>query len=323
MEEDIPHQIKRVVCVNMSIEWNDLIQISPDWHENTLKCHFNEDSNKLTIRAFTLKFSGTINDLTPLADSLSQIIHKYVFGKDYIDKTGDIKAFSAAQKVFGKINPVIDGKYGELLLFALVEGILRCPMIASKIPSSFRDQNKGGDGIFLGRYKLSNGKEIDATLIGESKIWEEFSSALKDSLESINRFNYCKSKSNFILQELIVAKKNLFDNIVEVESLYNCLTVGTPEYNKRTLVHPVLIMYDTSAINNIEKKASDNDDAESKITDYIKERHVKHVELINSKLKDYEDLEKVYLDFFIIPVKSVEQFKNAMYYCIHGVQWEK
>lgn len=307
----------------MTIPWDKLLQIGHNWHESTLRSHHADNDSKLSIRAFTLKFSGIINDFTPLAAELSQIIHKYVFGKSQISKMGEPKAVLDAIKTFGKINPTFEGKYGELLLFALVESILRCPMVASKIPTSFQDQVKGGDGIFLGKYRLPNGKECEAILIGESKIWTDFSTSLDDALESLNRFHDSKTKASFGAQEFIVAKKNLFTDGIDANEIYDCLTPGNNKFLQRILVHPVFIMYETNKINTIENKATDNSDAELHIENYIFTRHSEHIKLIKEKLGSYDDLNKVYIDFFILPVKNVDEFKHTMYFNIHGVPYSK
>jgi hypothetical protein len=306
------------------IDWTQLVQLESKWIEKHLKAQTHTRDFKTLVRGYTIPFSGTNNDHQSFTRALGEIIGQFTHSKAEIERLGVLSAHGAARKMFGNIQPSTEGKYGELILFALVESILQCPMVAHKIPSSFHDQVKGGDGIFIGDYEYSDNKYHPAILIGESKIWQDYAAALKDSLESVNRFHDDPASPRFNSQEFIVARKGMVTaNGIDPEVLYNYLTPDTEEYRQNILVHPTFIMYETPQISTIEGKALTTDEAENLIKTYITSRHDKHLELINEKLGSYPGIKTAYLDFFILPVKNVDKFRDQLFYEIHGVPYTK
>lgn len=304
------------------IEWEKLLQIEPDFIDKHIILQDSKKDFKLCARAYTIKFSGNLYNCKGLVEILSEIVGKFTHSRYEVETLGEVKALKGGEKIFGKIEPSKDGKYGELVLFALVESVLRCPMVAHKIPTSFNDQVKGGDGIFMGNYENEPGQMHQAILIGESKIWQQYAPALDDCLNSINRFHDSISKGQFNSQEFIVAKKGLIKSgVVDVDYIYKCLSPGEKEFQENITVHPVFIMYETNEIENIERKATSKQKAEELIQTYMARRSNEQIELIRDKLKSHKELSKVFLDFFILPVKNVEEFRNELYYEIHGVKF--
>lgn len=308
------------------MEWKKLIQINDDWIDKFFINQGMSEEAKLRIRDYSIKFSGNIYSFTGLAEYLALKIPEFVFGPKEIGDLGERKAFLQATKYFGEKDPKADGKYGELFLFLLVETVLKCPMIAYKIRTltNYKDQVKGGDGIFLGDYEYKKGHFVSACLIGESKVMEAYSNCVDDALESLNRFYDKFTSGQFMTTEFMVAKRNIhYDAECDIDFLYNSLTPGTEEFRKKTLVHPVLLMYSTNIINGIEKNAITQSEAEEMVQKYFLKRGQEHFDLIKDKLNNWPDLQKVILDFFIIPVNSVEKFRNEVYYQIHGIQYPK
>lgn len=304
------------------VDWSKLLQIEDKWIEKHLIAQTAGRKPKTSIRGYTIKFSGTKNSYTSFAQALNDIIGQFTHGKAEIAKKGLIRAHSEAKQMFGNINPSTEGKYGELILFALVESILRCPMVAHKIPSSFHDQVKGGDGLFMGKYEIEPNEYHDAILIGESKIWQGYSTALGDSLDSINRFHEGGTSARFNSQEFIVAKKGIaFHDDIDPEALYDCLSPDSDYFKNSIVVHPTFIMYETNEIGNIENKALTPKQAEELIKIYITKRHLEHTKLISDKIEKYPELSKIYLDFFILPVRNVDEFRNELFFNIHGINY--
>jgi hypothetical protein len=304
------------------INWEQLLQIDDKWVDKHLVTQAHTRNFKKSIRGYSLKFSGTKNSHKSFTEELSELVGYFTNSKSEVNRIGEKKALKLGEKIFGNIPPSTEGKYGELILFTLVESILRCPMIAHKIPSSFNDQVKGGDGIFLGNYEYEPGLFQEAILIGESKIWQNYASALADSLESIDRFHGNINSSLFNAQEFIVAKRGMVtDTNIDYDTLYRYLSPGEDEHNSCIHVHPTFIMYETNVINSIERDATTRDIAESLIKSYLTKRHDEHIKLINDKILEYPDLDTIYLDFFILPVKSVDDFRNALFLEIHGIPY--
>jgi len=305
------------------MEWEKLVQIDGSWvSEQLTDQHYAEDV-KLKVRGYSIKFSGNILDFNALSTFVAESIHKFVYSSEKIKELGEIKAHMQAQKYFGKKNPDTDGKYGELLLFLFVESVLKCPMVAHKITtlSNTRDQVKGGDGIFLGNYEYQTGKYHTACLIGESKIMDGFANSVDDAFDSLDRFHNERTSPQFSSTEFMVAKQNISKNF-DIDYVYDCLTPGSEAFQSNILVHPIFLMYNTNGINSIEKEALTQKMAEEIIKEYFVKRGAEHFRLIQEKMTKWESLQKIYLDFFIIPVNSVQKFRNTVYYQIHGVQYE-
>lgn len=326
----------------MSIDWEKKIRIDPEWTNRQLVNHFLNKKLKLTVRGYTPKTSGTNFNCDDLIEELGFFIPDYVhsekskqkklkalkskFGDKLADLRLDTALYQEAQTFFGKKDPSTDGKYGELLLFALTESILKSKMVAHKIVglSNSKDQVKGGDGIFLGNYEIENGKFEPAIFIGESKIMQGFSDCIGDALESIDRFHAPETKAEFNSMEFIVANNTMFidDKDVEYDKIYDLLTPGTEAYKKQILVHPVLIMYNTKSIEKLEIKAKNNDELEDLIKKYMLGKENEFINKINEKVKDFPNIQKVYIDFFCFPFNNIDNFRNGMYFNIHKVPFK-
>jgi Cap4 SAVED domain len=308
--------------------WKDLINIDRTWVSKQLTHQFDHTETKIVLRVYTIKFSGNLCNSTSLIEGLVDFLKHFVHSKKKIEEIGAENAFRESLRFFGDTDPQSDGKYGELILFALVEATLGCKMVAHKIRvlTNFNDQVKGGDGIFLGDYSIEKDKSEQAFLIGESKIIGKRSDSIKSSLESLNRFHDMKNSPGYYTQEFIVAKENLLvDNDIDPETLYNLLSPTTEEFKKQVLVHPILLMFDSQQISKVEKEATSQTNAEKSLNDFINETKNKNrlKNYISTHLKQYPELEKTFLDFFILPIKDVNEFRNSFYYALHNTPYKK
>jgi hypothetical protein len=303
-------------------DWSTHIKIDRNLILNQLNQHFVKIENKLVLRFYTLKPSGTQLLISGLCDILHDALPYYVYGEEDIQKKGEMWAGLNAKTYFGHKNPQTDGKYGELLLFVLVESVLGCKMIAHKIKSlsNNKDQIKGGDGIFLGNYEV-NQIHYPAYLIGESKVMGTMGAALKDSMESINRFHDFKNNQGFLDNELIVAKEFLKFTTVDIDELYSRLTPQSESFKQQILVHPVLLMYQTNTFKKLELASTDAASLEKAVDNLLKGKDKLLLDKVVEHLSAYPEIQKVYLDFFILPCNSVDDFRNAMYQKIHGVPY--
>ncbi|RZJ88141.1 MAG: DUF1837 domain-containing protein, partial [Chryseobacterium sp.] len=286
--------------------------------------HYTDAAHKVVLRAYTIRASGT--KITPfaLAQELLEMLIPYASGKSGLNQKQTVQAFNYARKFFGDKNTQTDGKYGELLLFALVESVLGCKMVAHKIKSlsNFNDQVKGGDGIFLGDYGVGELKN-PAYLIGESKVMSGAPKAITEALSSINRFHDPITAAEFLSTELIVAREMVIENEgIALDELYERLNPQSEAFHRQNLVHPILIMYNHSQMVNLEQKAKNFAELEALIKIELEQKQASLQNYIKKKIGEYEHISKVYLDFFILPTSDVDAFRNAMYYEIHGQQFK-
>lgn len=323
----------------MAIDWEKKIQIDKNWIDRQLNHHFDSKDVKIAVRGYTPKVSGTSFSCDDMINELGLMVTEYVlsenkkaqakkdlekkYGVQNAEKYYERNTFQMAQKFFGKKNPQTDGKYGELLLFALVESVLNSKMVAHKIVNltNFKDQVKGGDGVFLGNYSIADTNTQPALFIGESKVQQGFSDAINEAFDSINRFHSIEVKAEFNNTEFIVARDTLIIDD-DYEEMYNRLTPGTTEYKNQILVHPILIMFNTNKINSFETKSTSAAELENLIKDYMLKEMVNFKIKISEKLELYKEVKKVFIDVFIFPFNNIDNFRNGMYYNIHGVSFQ-
>ncbi|WP_256011808.1 Hachiman antiphage defense system protein HamA [Desertivirga xinjiangensis] len=324
----------------MDINWEAKIQIDKDWVERQLITHFEDKKLKIAVRGYTPKVIGNQFSCSSIIEELNFMLSDYVnssrakkreyqallkkYGKDLADKRLDVSLNEKAKAFFGATAPDSDGKFGELLLFALTESILKCKMVAHKISglSNGKDQVKGGDGIFLGNYERSDGSLGPAIFIGESKIKQGFSDAVGDAFTSIDRFHAAKTKAEFTNMEFIVANNTLFteEGDDDFEEIFDRLTPGTASYATQIWVHPVLIMYNTAKITSFEQLAASPEQLEVYLKDFMMKEKEAFLTKINTKITDQENIKKIYLDFFIFPFNDVKYFRDGMYFAIHNMR---
>jgi len=301
----------------MYIDWEKFISVESSWVPRLLTEHEIRKDSKVFLRIYSLKFSGQKYETSAFANFVISSIKKYVLSADDIAnliEKGE-EPFLRARDYFGDIDPAADGKYGELILYLFTEAILKVPLIAFKIPTNSNDQVKGGDGIFCGNYN-----DRPAIFIGESKTWQKLNDALVDAFKSIDKL-YKPDNPSPAIYEYFVAKKNLRRDLSkeELDYIYNCFSPGTTEYAERNKVHPILIVYDDERIKEI--NAEDQSDGEIKIKKLINEKIDDYLALIKSLVKKYAEVGEVNLDFFLVPLKSVEDFKKTLYRILHGSDW--
>lgn len=323
----------------MDINWEEKIKIDTAWVDRQLINHFTDKNLKVTIRGYTPKGSGTTFSCDALIEELGFMLPEYVhskkskqkklqslkskFGEKAAEQRLDTALYKDAQEFFGKKDPTTDGKYGELLLFALTESVLKSKMVAHKIISlsNANDQVKGSDGVFLGYYEIEKGKFEPAILIGESKIMQGLSACIDDTYNSLNRFYSAETRAQFNSMEFIVASNTMFidENDSDYEKIYDLLTPGTEAFRSQIVVHPILIMYNTAKINTIERNAINNEKLEELLKEFMTKEKADFIAKINEKLLAYPTIEKVYVDFFIFPFNDIDNFRNGMYFNIHKV----
>ncbi|HGH3626807.1 TPA: DUF1837 domain-containing protein [Acinetobacter baumannii] len=304
------------------INWESLRSGEHGWVSEHLIEHQIIEKDKFLMRLHSVDFSGTQQDLTALIDSIADSIDKYVFDSKQRErfKQKGVNAFRKAVSFFGETNPDMDGKYGELFLYILAEAVLKTPLVSHKLSilTNPNDQVKGGDGIFFGRYK-----DDITILIGESKIHQNFSGALESSLDSLDRFhqNYTSSTLD---HELFIARSNISQNfsIDQLDTLLDAFTPGTKQYKSCNKAHPVLLVFESNEISNIEKKAKNRKEAEELFSIWAIKRIEKASKLLIEKLEKYSELEKIYLDIFLIPLNNVSSFKHSLYKAIHGIEYK-
>lgn len=303
------------------INWTNWLTINHGEVEAHLQLEVEDEvEDNLHYRFYTLTLNGASINEDSLINYLKEQVTKFIYSDNDIREfeQDGLNPFDEAIAKFGDIDPIRDGKYGELLLYVLTEAILSTPMVVQKLSFTYpNNQVMGADGVFLGEYKGNR-----ALLIGESKMQQNYSICLSSAISSLERFNLGGS---FLKEELWMARKYFRDdlNVDNLDIIYDCLKQGTDAFNANIIVHPTLLIYKEKEIQNINDRSSSKEELEKAISDLIELRKEARIGSIKRVANELLERERVYLDFFLIPVANVNEFREKCYEAFHGHRYER
>ncbi|WP_418511254.1 DUF1837 domain-containing protein [Corallibacter sp.] len=295
------------------IDWLKLLKVD----STKFKIWFNlleeKKVNELNVKFYSLKFNKDEPDYEGFIRYLYEQVESYVFEDieiKEIKEDGD-NPQEKALSYFGDINPITDGSYGELILYLFVEAILEAPLVVHKVSQTYNDndQVKGSDGIFIGN--INNKATL---LIGESKMRNDFNKCVKDALESLSRYI---NTPIAIERELAVAKKHLSRDLDDLDKgaldlIYKSFRTKQPEFNEYELCYPAFLMYKESKISEMLSEKLPN--IEKEINTFLASLKKKRVKYITKNLPNITD---VTIEFFMMPVKNVNDFRKLCYDIFH------
>ncbi|GAB5525419.1 MAG: hypothetical protein Roseis2KO_32910 [Roseivirga sp.] len=298
-----------------NIDWHNLLRVNPEevleWFDEVGIRQPNENT---TIRFYKIRCSNGKPDYEGLINFFLGQITKYVLDQrdiDEITEDGD-NPHEQALKYFGDVDPISDGKYGELILYILVEGILRIPLVVHKIGHIYNDndQVKGSDGLFVGNL----GEEI-GLLVGESKMRNSWSDCLTDAIGSIERY---LNEDDLLQRELFVAKKHLSRDLSNLgpealDNLYEAFRTKQEAFNQFSIKHPVLLIYRENGIMRLLE--SGQDDVEDPIIEVVTNSIDRKQRSIENGIEDHQ---QDCFDFFLLPTDNVNAFRELCYKVFHG-----
>lgn len=266
-----------------------------------------EDSDgRLAVKNYCIAIGGDTIDTDGLIEFASSKLPFFVFPEDEIEDREPVAYRDALRRIGYRDDYERDGLYGELLLFLLVDGILEMPMISHKIAGKQnpKDEVKGSDGVFYGEYE---GEE--SLGIGEAKFFTDKKGGIRDSLESTSRFHGLKGGRKR-RSELEIASRNLSDNLSEekIEHLAETLTDDSKAYR---LVHPIFVGYEWEQLHEAQSTAMDGDELEEKVLEFVDDDE-DILPYIKEKLVEYEELQRHWLVFILLPVEDTEAFKRKL-----------
>ena len=314
---------------NLSLNWGSLIRVDSRWINDFLITHTQNPTpkDKIVTRVYSIRFASTGEHMDGLVSYMRDKIVPYVYSDKEIDKLRADKIEpwpQARDHYFGAVDPASDGKCGEFLLYLLVEATLRTPMVAHKIRfigDNPNTQVHGSDAVFIGKYR-----DFDCLLLGEAKMQQDKGVGIDEALTSVNKFYSPSTSGQSTENELIVVRDMGTRNITkdQLKYLEKVVNIQTAEYRSITKAHPILIVYDESKIKNIEIACRDAADGEAKVLEQFQglDRHLLST-VIRKIDSDWHELKKVYLDFFFMPVTSVDKFRESFFQALHGMPYPK
>ncbi|WP_299659258.1 DUF1837 domain-containing protein [uncultured Psychromonas sp.] len=265
------------------------------------------------IRMHYIKFDG--NGL-PMIKAFANMLYSYIIDycisaknrKGPLTTRQSTKLTKEARALFRhpKINeksPDKTGEAGELLLYFLMEAILKAPQMVSKmeLKTNHKDEVKGSDGIHAKFNSIS--EQVDF-YFGESKLYKSSSSAISDAIESVNQFHDIDMyvhEFSMITKHFKYAEKDVQDAITSL------IVHGEPGPSVR-INHACLIGYDFNGFTDL------NTNSPKDLLDDFTEKFKKDGERLTGLLqKKFDVFEKKHLCFevFFLPFPSVSKFRDA------------
>lgn len=208
------------------------------------------------------------------------------------------------------------GEPGELILFILLEGILKAPQLACKmyLKTSEDMPVHGSDSVHL-----SKGSTADSVRIiwGESKLYQQLSSALDEICKSISGFlSDAEGRTNRdrdidILKDHMDVEDPEFRN-----ALLKYFDPYEDEGNLREESFACFVGFDYSAFSTL--SATTRQERESVFLEKYRERIASACTLFGTKLRA-SNLSHLRIDFFLLPFPDVDTLR-AKFLTRLGVQ---
>ncbi len=289
-------------CENSYNECIDVID-----HEETI------NGVQANLRFHLIKFDGNGQ---PMIGALAETLYNHII--DYcISAKNRPEKFTAqesskfskqARKLFrhpkrDKSNPDTTGEAGEILLYFLLESVLKAPQVVAKmdLKTNHSMESNGSDGVHMNWNKE---KGLVDVFFGEAKLHQSYGGAIKDALKSINEFH----DKNIIEHEFwMVTKHFKYSDSLTQEAVVNLFESGKPSSGVR-INHACLIGYNSKNYKKLPTGSSDD------VTKYFKEEYLKHTKKITKSIqKNFDKFDKKHLNFevFFIPFPTVQEFRDA------------
>lgn len=250
-----------------------------------------------------------ICDIVDYVIPRSRIIEAYE--KDMKNSTSRnmMKLRQEAQETF--VDSVKSGELGELILFVLAEKFLKLPQVICKmnLKTSSNMHFHGADGVFLGKTENNN----LALYWGESKIYEHFSTAVEDCLNSLN--NLLNANGGILSadnRDFILLKQFIDVNNKAIEDvLKQYLDRDNPNFNKVEIRAVAFVGFEQDNY----YPQSPNQETISDVENKIRQEIPKLNNVIQNKLK-MKGLDTFVIHFFCIPFKSVNELRTEFHKCL-------
>lgn len=266
------------------------------------------------IRMHYIKFDGNGR---PMVKALANTLYEYII--DYciasknrpesLSTRQSTKLTKEARKLFRHPDITDDspdktGEAGELLLYFLMESVLRAPQVVSKmeLKTNHKDEVKGSDGIHA-RFNSETGF-VDF-FFGESKLYKESSSAIADAIKSVDQFHEIEMYQH----EFNMVTKHFKYADEETKDAITSLIVNGEPGSGVCINHACLIGYDFKGF----QKLDVSEGPEIMLSKFF-ELFLKDGSRLTKLLqKRFDNFNKKHLKFevFLLPFPSVVEFRDA------------
>lgn len=263
--------------------------------------------NDSKANLFCLKIENKQFNYNNLINCLSDSIVSYCLSqKEYNEMLHSRKLGQMNRKAKRKFRDYMDnkGELGELILYSFLETHLNAPKILSKmrLKTSSNDYVKGADGIHM----LKLDEENFEIIFGESKMYSDITSGLRDAFNSIKELRY--REENNIYDEIELINTHIPSEFAE-ESYEFIKRIVKPSRNDNfeydisfgVFVGFQIDINSYSSMRSVELKSRIKQD----ISDLIKGR----IAYINKKIKELNlDMHNFYI--YLLPFDKIDETRT-------------
>lgn len=224
---------------------------------------------------------------------------------EYFTATGStdrlVRLTEEARGLFTKLEK--SGEGGELLLYTLLEVVLRIPQVLCKMPLKTSSQMHvhGTDGVHA---KLLPDGTL-AVYWGESKLHKTVNSAIDDCFESVAPF-LRDAGSGVAARDLLLVRDHLDAGAEEVTAeLIRYFSEDTPEAAKLEVRAACLVGF------SLEDYPDPYEESGTSIREEVKAAMAQWHGRVSQRI-DHYSIHDFELEIFCVPVPSVDDFRKAM-----------
>jgi len=195
------------------------------------------------------------------------------------------------------------GEAGEMLLYFLLEAVLRAPQMVSKIAlkTNPRLETFGSDGIHM---KWHEGDGMLDVYFGEAKLYQDLSTAAKEAVESIENF-HAHSMEEFELRMVTRHFKHASGPLHDAILAY--VDRGTAAETVR-VNHACLLGYNWDEYSGLPEASLQIMVQELQSRYQRKRQRIETV--LNNRFTDFRE-KRLRFEIFVLPFTSVDDFREA------------
>ncbi|HEV2223492.1 MAG TPA: DUF1837 domain-containing protein [Candidatus Acidoferrales bacterium] len=236
-----------------------------------------------------------------LARLLARYITLYCFKAERRKNLSELErneVYMQARDLFRRTED--SGQVGELLIYFLLETVLRAPQALKKMPmtTNANDERKGSDGLHI-RWDDTCG--VLELVFAESKIWQSFSGALNGAFKSMETFHQSRVKQH----EINTVTQGFLELSTELQAKLVSYIEGENASHCR-LAQACLIGFNWSEYECLgdERRAAFVTEFEQRYRQWAEGMR----DSLNEKLRTFKHKE-LRFEFFMLPFKDVEVFR--------------
>ena len=266
--------------------------------------------NKMNL--FVLKVVNNEFDYDGLTEELQNSLITYALSRHTVDDLVQQKKFgnlsSYAREKIRKANEN-KGELGELLLYCFLESHLNAPKLLTKLElkTAANDYVKGADGVHL----LQLDEKSYQIVFGESKLYEDLETGIRDAFASIQRM--IKDGLHKIFYEKHLVDSNILKENVSEDELQLLKKILIPAENDEDLEvdnsFGVFIGFEIPVTD--EERQVSNSQFRNDIVNKVKQAVIQQLPMINRYLKRSNSVGYQFY-FYVVPFTKLDTRRTAI-----------